>query len=138
VRDDYQVLIGTNRHTITATGWLQEENNLKGVLTDNRQLAATPYLAREYGVARYERIRDADFAAADHYYQRTKKFWDQVRDEWTATFASKGTVTLKGPVDKLGLFRPLFARADQIERGTNPSSDDAAVIRKAIDDMKAQ
>ncbi len=29
VRKDYQVLIGTNRHTITPTGWIQEENNLK-------------------------------------------------------------------------------------------------------------
>ena len=29
VRKDYQVLVGTNRHTITPTGWVQEENNLK-------------------------------------------------------------------------------------------------------------
>ena len=29
MRDDYQVLVGTNRHTITPDGWLQEENNLK-------------------------------------------------------------------------------------------------------------
>jgi len=57
VRKDYHVLIGTNRHTITPTGWVQEENNLK-LATDQRK-----YLAREYGVARYERIRDADFAA---------------------------------------------------------------------------
>ncbi len=33
VRKDYQVLLGSNRHTITATGWVQEENNLKTVLT---------------------------------------------------------------------------------------------------------
>jgi len=29
VRKDYQVLVGTNRHTITPDGWVQEENNLK-------------------------------------------------------------------------------------------------------------
>ena len=63
VRDDYQVLIGTNRHTISATGWIQEENNLKAVLTDARAVdASRPFVAREYGVARYERIRDAEFA----------------------------------------------------------------------------
>lgn len=47
VREDYQVLIGTNRHTVMPTGWLQEENNLKGALTPGRTLrAAQPYVAR--------------------------------------------------------------------------------------------
>ena len=56
VRDDYQVLLGTNRHTIGPAGWVQEENNLKAVLNATRQLdAARPYVGREYGVARYER-----------------------------------------------------------------------------------
>ena len=92
---------------------LQEENNLKTVLTDQRALSiAQPYLAREYGFARYERIRDADFAAADRYYERTKEFWDRVRDRWNETFSQQGVVTLIGPVDKLGLFGPLFERAD--------------------------
>lgn len=151
VRDDYQVLIGTNRHTMTATGWVQEENNLKGVLTQTRALATSnPFVAREYGVARYERTRDADFSGADQYYQRTKKFWDQVRDEWTSTFAADGTVTLRGPVDKLGMFMPLFKRADEIEQdvdhgvsesdqpGSNPGSGDAMLIRKSIEAMKAR
>ena len=77
--------------------------------------AAKPYVGREYGVARYERIRDVDFAAADRYYARTRAFWDRVRDTWRGAFAQQGTVTLRGPVDKLGLYRPLFARADEIE-----------------------
>ena len=78
-----------------------------------KRTRARPYLAREYGVARYERVRDQDFAAADRYYERTKQFWDEVRDRWSATFAAKGEVTLKGPVDKLGLFMPLFAHAER-------------------------
>ena len=28
VRSDYQVLVGSNRHTVVPSGWLQEENNL--------------------------------------------------------------------------------------------------------------
>ena len=115
-RDDYQALIGTNRHTILPTGWIQEENNLKSILTPARLLSPEhPYLAREYGVARYERIKDVDFAAADRYYASTKAFWDQVRDTWSAAFARHGGITLQGPVDKLGLFMPLFARADDIQ-----------------------
>jgi hypothetical protein len=95
-----------------------------------------PYLAREYGFARYERIRDADFAAADHYYEHTKEFWDRVRDQWNSTFASRGVVTLKGPVDKLGLFQPLFARAAEIEAQPRPlNDDDDRAIREAFKAM---
>jgi hypothetical protein len=138
VREDYHVLVGTNRHTVIATGWLQEENNLKTVLNEDRSLpAAQPYLAREYGVARYERIRDADFAAADRYYERTKAFWDQVRGQWTAIFAEQGAVTLRGPVDKLGLFKPLFAQADAIEERGGTDERSAGVIRDALKDMGA-
>jgi len=137
VRSDYQLLIGTNRHTVIPTGWFQEENNLKTVLTDQRAVSATqPYLAREYGFARYERIRDADFASADRYYERTKEFWDRVRDHWNNVFAKQDVVTLKGPVDKLGLFEPLFARADEIETKPRPLSDeDDREIRDAFKAM---
>ena len=138
VRDDYHALIGTNRHTIQPTGWLQEENNLKAVLTDERKLdAAKPYLAREYGVARYERIVEGDFAAADRYYQQTRSFWDAVGDRWRAAFAQQGVITLKGPVDKLGLFTPLFAHADAIAEGEAANAKNAAVIESALREMGA-
>jgi hypothetical protein len=133
------VLAGTNRHTIIADGWVQEENNLKAVLTASRELdSSRPFVAREYGVARYERIRDADFAEADRYYDATKEFWDQVRDRWSKVFADRGTVTLRGPVDKLGLFQPLFAHADAIaERGDAASNKNAEVIESALKGMGA-
>ena len=139
VRDDYQVLVGTNRHTISPTGWIQEENNLKTVLTSERAIdPSRPYIAREYGIARYERIRDADFAQADVYYDRTKQFWDQVRDAWSGIFVKQGAVTLKGPVDKLGLFHPLFAHADVlVEQGTSANAQNPTVIRNALKDMGA-
>src|SRR5690606_7931682 len=82
------------------SSWIQEENNLKAVLDQDRKLAsAAPYLGREYGVARYERIRGFGFAAADEYYSATKQFWQRVRDRWEAQFTKQGTITLKGPVD---------------------------------------
>jgi hypothetical protein len=137
-RKDYHVLIGTNRHTIIPTGWIQEENNLKGVLDDQRALAADkPYLAREYGVARYERLQAPDFGAADEYYERTKKFWDDVRDAWADSFRKQPTITLRAPVDQAGLFVPLFEHAEKLAAGEKPDADGATVIQKTLQDMRA-
>jgi hypothetical protein len=141
VRNDYQALVGTNRHTIGPTGWIQEENNLKAVVTEARALDATkPFLGREYGVARYERIRNADFAQADEYYERTKTFWRDVRVAWADAFKRNGQVTLRGPVDKLGLFMPLFERADEIAAQPSEQGNTAKnmeVIRGALKEMGA-
>jgi hypothetical protein len=133
------VLIGTNRHTVGPTGWLQEENNLKAVLDERRAVdAAQPYVGREYGVARYERVRDFDFSAADRYYSRTRSFWDRVRDTWSGAFAQQRTITLRGPVDKLGLFTPLFERASEIEAAASADERDSdKVIRAVLADMGA-
>ena len=138
-RKDYQVLIGTNRHTITSTGWVQEENNLKGVLTPNRQISPDqPYLAREYGVARYERVATpADFAPADEYFERTRAFWREVRDAWDMRFRSTPQITLRAPVDQAGLFQKLFEHADKIAAQEPPSQSDASVIEASLRDMGA-
>lgn len=138
VRDDYQALIGTNRHTVYPTGWTQEENNLKAVLTAERALdAAHPYLAREYGMARYERIRATDFAGADEYFTKTQAFWDRVHGRWEDVFAKQGHAQLRGPVDKLGLFTPLFAEAEAIVGGSAAQTDSERVIDAALHDMGA-
>ena len=138
VRKDYQVLIGTNRHTITPVGWIQEENNLKGVLGEDRKLSTEqPYVSREYGVARYERIQSPDFAAADEYYQHTRQFWGEVRTAWAARFKATPQITLRAPVDQAGLFHALFEHADKLASGESVSGEDATVINSSLQDMGA-
>lgn len=138
VRSDYQVLLGTNRHTVAATGWVQEENNLKTVIAGAGRIdAAHPYLAREYGVARYERVRDADFALADDYHQRTLAFWTRVRQDWATAFAKNDAVQLRGQPDQKGFYKPLFERADEIAEkpATADATEDAKLIAAALADM---
>jgi hypothetical protein len=138
VRKDYQVLVGTNRHTVTPNGWLQEENNLKTVLTDDRTIdSAQPYRAREYGAARYARLKDADFAAADQYFERTRVFWDAVQSAWSDVFRRHGTVTLRAPVDQAGLFKDVFEYADEIAAGKTPATAADQVIRDSLRNMGA-
>lgn len=118
VRSDYQVLVGTNRHTITPTGWVQEENNLKLALgPDGRPRGATPYLAREYGVARYERITGHDFGPGQTYFERTEPFWAEVRAAWRRIGENQRRFVLRAPVDQGALFTTFFEYADGLVAG---------------------
>ena len=133
VRNDYQVLVGTNRHTITPSGWLQEENNLKLALDANgRPRALLPYLAREYGVARYERIKNYDFAAGQDYFDKTEPFWTEVRAAWQEIIR-QGHFKLAKPVDQGQLFVPFFEYADKLAGGEPFVPEDARTfIRQTL------
>ncbi len=129
VRKDYDLLVGTNRHTITPEGWLQEENNLKRVLQDGRDLA------REYGVARYQRITGHDFSAGERYYARTEPFWAQVRSAWREIQADAPRFTLRARVDQAQLFLPFFEYAARLDEGAAFDREAArAFIRRTLRD----
>ena len=118
VRNDYQVLVGTNRHTITPTGWMQEENNLKLALDEaGNPRAAMPYLAREYGVARYERIKNFDFTPGKDYFDKTEPFWSEVRAAWKQVIQRDSHFKLRKPVDQGQLFLPFFEYAEKLADG---------------------
>jgi hypothetical protein len=125
VRNDYQVLLGTNRHTITPSGWMQEENNLKLALDETGKPRATmPYLAREYGVARYQRIKDYDFAPGQDYFEKTEPFWAEVRAAWRK-ISLRGRFKLVKPVDQGQLFVPFFEYAERLTDGQPFVREDA-------------
>jgi hypothetical protein len=127
VRKDYQVLAGTNRHSITPSGWLQEENNLKLVLGAERRI-----LAREYGVARYERIRDYDFSPAERYFAATEPFWAEVRAAWREAGAG-GKLALRAQPDQGQLFLPFFEYADKLAEGGTFNAEEArAFVRRTL------
>jgi hypothetical protein len=133
VRKDYDVLEGTNRHTIVPNGWVQEENNLKLALDGNRKpRAELPYLAREYGVARYERIRDYDFAPGRRYFERTEPFWAEVRAAWARVVEKQGRYTLKSQVDQGSLFMPFFEYAARLDDGAAFDREEARAFIERI------
>ncbi|MBT6274076.1 MAG: hypothetical protein HOI95_08085, partial [Chromatiales bacterium] len=87
VRSDYDVLSGTNRHAITPTGWIHEEDNLKVVLnTQAKPPNVASVVAREVGLNRYEHIVDHDFSGGDGYWNATHAFWAEVRSAWHRIF----------------------------------------------------
>jgi hypothetical protein len=118
VRKDYDVLIGTNRHTITPTGWVQEEDNLKVVLDERgRVRSEEPAVAKEIGLNRYERLAGFDDSAARLYAERTGPFWREVRGAWDDVIARHKRFTLRAAPDQGQLFTPLFDYAEKLYEG---------------------
>jgi hypothetical protein len=134
VRDDYHILEGINRHTLTPTGWVQEEENLKLVLDEHGAPDAdAPYLARELGVARYERIVDFDFSAGDRYWERSGPFWRDVRAAWETVYAERDTFEYAEEVDGVEMFVPFFEYAARLDAGEPYEAETAAeVIRRTF------
>ncbi|MEM0955366.1 MAG: DUF6607 family protein [Pseudomonadota bacterium] len=116
VRDDYHVLIGTNRHTIYPTGWVQEESNLKVVLDEKGEREAA--IARENGLARYERIANFDWQAGDEYWSKTGPFWALVRDAWEQRFERESVLEIAKTYEQMSMFMAMFQLADSSTDGT--------------------
>ena len=135
VRDDYDVLEGFNRHTITRDGWVQEEENLKLVVdAAGAPDTALPYLARELGVARYRRITGTDFTPGDRYMALAGQFWKDVRDGWAAAIAAGNTLVLREEVDGLPLFAPLFEYAESVmQAGEYDAAKGSGFARETLD-----
>jgi hypothetical protein len=135
VRDDYDVLEGTNRHTIIHNGWVQEEENYKVDLdSSGARVAEQPYLAKELGVNRYERIKDFDFSAGDAYWTQTGPFWADVRQVWQDYFSAQPALQIVEEADGVPLFAALFEQAETL---TADGDYESAAARKVVRDILA-
>lgn len=125
VRDDYQVLEGRNRHSIVSNGWVQEEENYKVKLdAQGNRSEGMPYVSKEYGINRYERIVGFDFSAGDEYWKDTSAFWNDVRAVWQQVLGSAPRVHIEEEnAEGVPLFAMLFEQADlSAEAGANYDS----------------
>lgn len=120
-RDDYDVLVGRNRHAVTAQGWTHEQDNYKLALREGSKRV----LGRETGLNRYDRVEDADIAVAVAYWEKTAPFWAFVREAWAGHLATEGPVR----VGKTGSGREIHTRilrmADRFADGAYETPDAA-------------
>lgn len=128
VRNDYQVLEGYNRHTIVPSGWVQEQENYKLVMGE----PDLPYLAKELGINRYERIIDHDFTPGDKYWDDSGAYWRDVRTVWSDIFKQHQTLTLHKQVKGQPLFMPLFSYAEKLKDQPYDSKKGKAFIKNTI------
>ncbi len=114
VRNDYQALFGRHRISVTPFGWIQEEDSLKLVLTeDNQPAKEAPFVSRETGLSRYERIKDYDFTAGDEYLKKTNEFWTDVRAYWQKIYQKQDEFEVRKQVGNTIMFAKLFEMAEE-------------------------
>ncbi len=141
VRDDYDLLVGTNRHSITPTGWIQEEDNLKVKLSASSKqgqfdgIEAHSILAREIGLNRYERIEGFDFSPAKEYWGKTQAFWGSVKDNWQDILASKMSYSIQ-KLEGRSLLMSLMMRAESIAASDEDNAKaHSADVASILDDF---
>lgn len=121
-RDDYNVVIGINRHTITPNGWTHEQFNTKVLRKpDGSQVE----LAREFGFNDYRKTTDIDFKPAYDYWKATSGFWARVRAHWDDFLSQPPGAHLKTKIDGMAMIISLFEQAEAIQGGK--VVDDAAI-----------
>ena len=124
IRDDYDVMIGFNIHTITPNGWIHEQNNKKVNLTNNS------VLAKEIGLARYERIKDFNWEPGENYWENTKDFWKEVRKQWNKKLDRSNNFILINEIDGKNLFMLLFQLSDEYGKGNKEATKEISNIIK--------
>ena len=126
IRDDYQLLEGTHSISLTPTGWVHEQWNRK--LQQSSALAKTPrYLSAEYGLNRYQHIDRPSLDAASDYWQRTGRYWEEVRAAWAEILQQDEPIKLKKRVAEKPLYQYHFEYAEELQTESLP---EAAALRQ--------
>ncbi|KQS03857.1 hypothetical protein ASG11_06030 [Sphingomonas sp. Leaf357] len=87
----YDHYFGTNRHVLTPSGWVHEQDNAKIGTKDGKPAT----FVHEYVINTYVPASDFAIAAADSYWAKTKAYWSAVRADWDRAIASGTGITLK-------------------------------------------
>lgn len=105
---------GVNRHTLTPTGWVHEQDNAKIGLKDGRPTT----FVHETVLNTYQRGSDFKVVAAETYWAKTKGYWQKVRAGWDKALARDGTLAVSEEADDGAITVPLLMDlADQMVDG---------------------
>ncbi|MEM9481127.1 MAG: DUF6607 family protein [Verrucomicrobiota bacterium] len=125
-RDDYEVMMAVNRHTLTPRGWMHEQDNYKQVSVDG------PILCREIGLNEYEYTTDVDFSTVNEFWEKTEEFWHHLTAKWNDEL-SDGHLAIKNDEEVEGQprFRRIFSLAKQVKEGEL----EGAAMEQAVDEL---
>ena len=135
-RDDYHILVARNRHTLTQTGWVHEQDNYKLRLGDDGR--ADEVIAREFGLNTYDRTLESRLDEARDWWAIHQTFWRDVRTVWNETFATNDHIRLTPRLENKPLYRHLFDLDKELAGKRGYDNDQAQKkIRDIIDRFMA-
>lgn len=126
-RSDYHAIDGVNRHAITPSGWVHEQDNSKLILAGKPRL-----LVREIGLNTYERSDELPVALADAYWTATNDYWAAVHAEWTRLEAENHSfgLTIQGEPEEL--YTKLLGLAREVNNNEKTTGDAVGEARRLI------
>lgn len=127
-RDDYNVMVRTNRHELTGFGWVHDQDNEKVL----RFESGDQLIAQEKGYNTYMKVSDDKCKAAQDWWKQNEQYWADVRVVWDEIFASKKDLTFKSKVDDQVLFEKMFALGKKV---TNLGDYDSDVAKQQIKEI---
>jgi hypothetical protein len=117
---------GVNRHAITPTGWVHEQNNAKVGMRNG----AEQTVVHEVVLNSYDRTTNFQIAKAEAYLNATSDYWKQVRADWETSVAKNRGVRFAAGANK---DLPLLGLSDQIAAG---KLDTRAALTQAAEIMQ--
>ena len=125
----YTWYVGVNRHALTPTGWVHEQDNAKLGLKDGKPVT----YVHEVVLNTYAKSSGFTVKAADDYWAKTKSYWADVRLAWERQIAADGGVTVTEEADNGSVTGPkLMGLADDIAEGKVDTAAAAAQARALI------
>ena len=103
-RNDYNIMLRTNRHEITDSGWVHDQDNKKILKKEDEEIV----LAEEKGLSPYKRVSSKKCAKALEWWTNNEEKWSSVRNEWETVYNKKQSLTLNSSVDGKRLYEYLL------------------------------
>jgi hypothetical protein len=118
-----------NRHALTPTGWVHEQDNEK-IGERNGQLVA---IVHEDGLNTYDRFSEYPVASADAYWTDTRDYWAGVRQAWDEAIVRRRGVWVEEEAQNGAITGPtLMGLADRIHGGEIQTPPAIVEARAAI------
>ena len=103
-RNDYNIMLRTNRHEITDSGWVHDQDNKKILKKEGEEIV----LAEEKGLSPYKRVSSKKCAKALEWWTNNEEKWSSVRNEWEIVYDKKQALTLNSSVNGKRLYEYLL------------------------------
>lgn len=126
---------GVNRHALTPSGWVHEQDNDKLGLKDGKPAT----FVHEVVLNTYARSKEFKASAADDYWAKTKDYWGAVRASWDQAIRREGGVAVAEEASNGSITGPrLMTLADEIDEGKTTTARAAEQARRIIAEETAR